>query len=179
MRATLPLRSAPLRTPACPGFGVSGDRKRACFDRSCCQGAISAKRRLLGLPWGWDLADADGATHRERTPGWSFERVQMTVAGGRILEALAARRRQLPIERVQMGCGSEALRPWEPCPLGSFERVQIMPVVAVYGVRELSEHRGSHRQSQRHSGAAWPSRLPPLNAVSPTQIITGERLCHP
>jgi hypothetical protein len=179
VRGTLPLRPELLRTPACPGFGVSGDRKRACFDRSCCWRAISPKRGLLSLPRGWDLGDVDGATHRERTLRWSFERVQMNVVGGRILEALAVRRRPLPIERVQMGCGSEALRPWEPYPLGSFERVQMAPAFAVYGVRELSAHRDSHGHSQRHSVAAWPFRLLPLNTVSLTQIITGERLCHP
>jgi hypothetical protein len=179
MRATLPLRPA-LRTPACPGFGVFGDRKRACFDRSCCRRAISPKRRLLALPRGWDLADMDGATHRERALGRSFERVQMDVPGVQILETLAAvRRRPLPIERVQMGCGSEAPRPWETCPLGSFERVQMAPAFAVYGARELSAHRSSHRQSLRHSVATRPSRLLPLSTVSPTQIITGDRLCHP
>ena len=174
MRASLPLRPALLRTPACPGFGVSGDRKRACFDRSCCWGAISPQRGLLALSCGWGFVDMDGAAHREPALGRLFERVQMGVAGVvQILEALAAvRRRPLPIERVQMDCGLEEARPWQPYPLGSFERVQMAPAFAVFGGGERPGHRGLDRQGQRRSVAAWPSRLLRLNSVSPTQIIT-------
>lgn len=183
MRATLPLRPVP-RTPACPGFGVSGDRKRACFDRSCRGGAVSSERRLLGFPRRWGPTGVDGGTHRGQTLRRGFERVQMSVGGGRIgLDALTVRGwapsiervqlslpgRQvlerligagglLPFERVQMDCGSGAPGPSEPDPpLGSFERVRTTPAFAFCVARGRSAHRGSHHQSHRGLVAA---RLP-------------------
>ena len=70
MRAALPLRRTP-RTPACPGFGVSGDRKRACFDRSCCWGGVSAEWRLLALSRGWDPEGVDlGSQSKTDAGAW-------------------------------------------------------------------------------------------------------------
>ncbi len=180
MRVTLPLCPV-LRTPACPGFGVSGDRKRACFDGSCCWGAVSPEWWLAKLPRGWDWAGVDGATRRERQRGRGFERVQMGVAGGQILEGVTGRRwSALPIERVQMDCGSGALGSWGPGPLGSFERVQMTPVFSLCVSRGPSAHHAARIvKGAGHSVATWPSRLRPMNSVSPTQIITGECLCHP
>jgi hypothetical protein len=178
VRATLPLRPA-LRTPACPGFGVSGDRKIACFDRSCRRGGISPEWRLPVLPGGWDRTQADDAARRERTLGRGFERVQMGVVGGQILDALHGRGSALPIERVQMDWESMGSGAGEPCPLGSFERVQMAPVLALCVAREPSTPRGSHRLIRRALDSHPASWLRPMNAVSTTQIITGERLCHP
>jgi hypothetical protein len=179
MRVTLPLRPVP-RTPACPGFCVSGGCKSACFDRSCGRRAVSPEWRFPALPRGWGPAEVDGATHRGRTPGRGFERVQMSVAGGQIgLEALTGRGGPLPFERVQMDCGPGALGLSEPCPFGSFERVQMTPAFALCVARGPSAHRDSHRLIIGHSVAARPSRHGPMNAVSHTQLITGECLCHP
>ena len=84
MRVAL-LCTESLRTPACPGFGVSGDRKISCFDRFGRQRGIG---RELGL-WG----ERRGA----------FERVQMRgVTGDR--GGRGARFGGL-IERVQIGMG--------------------------------------------------------------------------
>jgi hypothetical protein len=178
MRVTLPLRLA-LRTPACPGFGVSRDRKRAWFDRSCCRRAVSAERRLPDLSHGWDPAGVVGATHRERTPGRGFERVQMSVSGGPICaEALTGMGWPLSIERVQMDWGSRVPGSWEPCPLGSFERVQMTPSFALCIAREPHPIAPRIVKAIGHSGAAQPSRLRSMNAVSHTLISTGERLCH-
>jgi hypothetical protein len=177
MRATLPLRPVP-RTPACPGFGVSGYRKRACFDRSCRGGAVSSERRLLGFPRGWGPAGADGGTHRGRTLRRGFERVQMSLPGRQVLAGLIGAGGLLSFERVQMDCGFGASGPSEPYPPGSFERVQTTPVFALCVARGRSAHRGSHQQSHRARVAA---RFPaPANETdSHTQFITGERLCHP
>jgi hypothetical protein len=66
-----------LRTPACPGFGVFGDRKSSCFDRS---GSL----RRVGGEWGVMGRSGDGAlkwpcaVDRDAGAGsGSFERVQM------------------------------------------------------------------------------------------------------
>ena len=153
MRVTLPLRIAP-RTPACPGFCVFGDRKSACFDRSCWWRAVSAEPRLPALPRGSDPVGVDGATHRGRTPGRGFERVQMDVPGRQISrDALTGMGWALPIERVQMDCGSGVPGPWEPCPLGSFERVQMTSAFALWEAREPLAHCGSHRQSHAALGS--------------------------
>ena len=65
------------RTPACPGFGVFGDRKSSCFDRS---GSL----RRVGGEWGVMGRSGDGALKwlcaADRDAGatsGSFERVQM------------------------------------------------------------------------------------------------------
>ena len=179
MRVTLPLRLA-LRTPACPGFCVSGDRKRACFDRYCCLGAVSAEQGLPDLSQGWDLVGVDGATHRERMPGRGFERVQMGVAAGRIwAEALTGTGSPLSIERVQMDWGSGVSGSREPCPLGSFERVQMAPAVALCAAREAQAIAARVVKSLWHLVAAQPSWLRPMKTVSHTLTLTGERLCHP
>ena len=47
MRITL-LCTESLRTPACPGFGVSGDRKISCFDRFGRQRRVERELRLRG-----------------------------------------------------------------------------------------------------------------------------------
>ena len=47
MRITL-LCTESLRTPACPGFGVSGDRKISCFDRFGRQRQVERELRLWG-----------------------------------------------------------------------------------------------------------------------------------
>jgi hypothetical protein len=179
MRVTLPLRLA-LRTPACPGFGVSGDRKRACFDRYCGLGVVSAERCLPDLSRGWDLVGVDGATHREGMAGRGFERVQMSGAGGPVCaEAVAGMGGPLSIERVQMGWGSGVRGPWEPCPLGSFERVQMPAALALCVARESRAIAARVVKALWHSVAAQPSRLRLMNAVSHTLTTTGERLCHP
>lgn len=179
MRVTLPLRLAP-RTPACPGFCVFGHRKSACFDRSCCGGAISPEPCLPGLPHGWDREDTDGATHREPAPGRGFERVQMSVPGRQISEAFNGRRRgSLSFERVQMDRESGALGPWEPCSLGSFERVQIAPAFALGVARVPAVHRGSRRQSHRTPDSHSAFLAPANERRFPVQLITGGRLCHP
>ena len=66
-----------LRTPACPGFGVFGDRKSSCFDRSGRLGAVKGESGLMGR-------SGDAASKRlypvDRDAGagsGSFERVQM------------------------------------------------------------------------------------------------------
>ena len=103
MRITL-LCTESLRTPACPGFGVSGDRKISCFDRFGRQREVG---RELGL-WG------------ERVG--AFERVQMRgVAGDR-----GGREAYFGglIERVQMGMGGAGLGGIARVG-GSFERVQM------------------------------------------------------
>jgi hypothetical protein len=148
MRVTLPLRRTP-RTPACPGFGVSGDRKRACFDRSCCWGGVSAEWRLLAVSLGWDPEGVDRGTHRRQMRARGFERVQMSVGGGRILEPLTGSGRPLSIERVQMACGSGAVGRREPCPFGSFERVQLTSAFCSRVALGSSVRGGSHRQSGR------------------------------
>ena len=130
MRGTLPSRPV-LRTPACPGFRVSGVRKSACFDRYCCNGAISRERLLAGLPCGWVRADADGATRGERSRERGFERVQMRLPGKLISEDAHGGGESLPIERVQMDWGSGVAGRWEPCRLSAFERVQMTPAVAL------------------------------------------------
>jgi len=114
MRVTL-LCTESLRTPACPGFGVSGDRKISCFDRFGRQREVG---RELGL-WGERLG--------------AFERVQMRgVAGDR-----GGREGCFGgvIERVQMGMGGVHVRDsaWVGSATpggivrvgGSFERVQM------------------------------------------------------
>jgi hypothetical protein len=103
MRITL-LCTESLRTPACPGFGVSGDRKLSSFDRFGRQREVG---RELGL-WG----ERAGA----------FERVQMRAVtgdrGGRgaFFGGL--------IERVQMGIRGASSRGTARVG-GSFERVQM------------------------------------------------------
>jgi hypothetical protein len=178
MRLTLPLRLVP-RTPACPGFCVFGHRKSACFDRSCCRGAISPEPRLPALPHGWDRGDTDGTTHRERAPGRGFERVQMSVPGRQISEAFNGRPGSLSFERVQMDWGSGVLSPWQPCPLGSFERVQIAPAFALRVARAPAVHRGSRRQSHRAPASQSAFSAPANERHFPVQLITGERPGHP
>ena len=103
MRVTL-LCTESLRTPACPGFGVSGDRKISCFDRFGRQREVGRELGLLGERVG------------------PFERVQMRGAagdrGGR-----GARFGGL-VERVQMGMGGAGLGGMARVD-GSFERVQM------------------------------------------------------
>ena len=80
-----------LRTPACPGFGVFGDRKSSCFDRSGGLWSVKGESGLMGR-------SGDAASKRpypvDRDPGagiGSFERVQigglkvgeMRTSGGR------------------------------------------------------------------------------------------------
>jgi hypothetical protein len=178
VRVTLPLRRTP-RTPACPGFGVSGDRKRACFDGSGCSRGVSPLRGLTGLPGRWGPRDADDAGHRDRTQMHGFERVQMRVAGGKVLEALTGTGWPLPIERVQMGCAGGTFGCWEPCPLGSFERVQMTSAWAPCPACGTLAHRGSDRQSQRTLGSRSASSAPVNEFRFPTHLITGECLCHP
>jgi len=177
MRVTLPLRLVP-RTPACPGFCIFGHRKSACFDRSCCWGAISPERRLPVLPGGWDLVDTDGASRRERAAECGFERVQMSVPGEQVSEALSGSGR-LPIERVQMGCGPGSPDTWEPYPLGSFERVQMTPVFALDAAGEHSAGGGSRLQSHGALGNPSAFSAPAHEGRFLNQLITGERLCHP
>jgi hypothetical protein len=103
MRITL-LCTESLRTPACPGFGVSGDRKISCFDRFGRQREVG---RELGL-WGERLG--------------AFERVQMPpVAGDR-----GGRGAYFGgvIERVQMGMGHAGPRGGARVG-GSFESAQV------------------------------------------------------
>jgi hypothetical protein len=103
MRITL-LCTETLRTPACPGFGVSGDRKMSCFDRFGRQRGIG--RKLGG--WGERLG--------------VFERVQMrAVAGDRGGRGACFGG---SIERVQMGMGGVGLRGIARAG-GAFERVQM------------------------------------------------------
>jgi hypothetical protein len=103
MRITL-LCTESLRTPACPGFGVSGGRRISSFDRFGRQREVG---RELGL-WGERLG--------------AFERVQM-------LAMAKDRGRRWPsfgglIERVQMGIGGAGSRGIARVG-GSFERVQM------------------------------------------------------
>jgi hypothetical protein len=179
MRATLPLRSAP-RTPACPGFGVSGDRKRACFDRSSCWGAVSAERGVRDLSREWGPVGVDDVRHREPTRGRGFERVQMRVGGVPLwAEAPGGMGRPLSIERVQMGWGSGATGSWERCPVSSFERVQMTSAFGLCAAHEPQRIAVRVVKTLRHSEAAQPSQLRPMNTVSYTLTITGECLCHP
>jgi hypothetical protein len=133
-----------LRTPACPGFGVSGDRKISCFDRFGRQRQVARELKL------W-------ADVRE-----GFERVQMETGfgvqgfGARVVDgfvpvqfsrrsALSVTRAAASIECVRVseeshspvgrGCPStkafEAAResgvrdPVRAPPFGPFERVQM------------------------------------------------------
>jgi hypothetical protein len=123
MRNTLLTRPA-LRTPACPGFGISGDRKRECFGRSCVRGAVSSKSGLRALPHRWDPVVVVEA-HRRRTRDRAFERVQMHRANLRIgLKVLGETSAPPLFKRVQMERPPKA-RESRPSCLGSFEHVQM------------------------------------------------------
>jgi hypothetical protein len=83
-----------LRTPACPGFGVSGDRKISCFDRFGRQRQVARELRL----WG-DVREGFERVQMRRglgsrgghvpCSGGLFERVQMEMGFG--VQGFAAR----------------------------------------------------------------------------------------
>ena len=109
-----------LRTPACPGFGVFGDRKSSCFDRSGGLGSDKGESGLIGH-------SGDAASKRlypvDRNAGagsGSFERVQMgrpTVSEIRISG-----------DRPKDGsCPGDGDAGW-PSEPGLFERVQMRKV---------------------------------------------------
>jgi hypothetical protein len=103
----------------------------------------------------------------------------MSVPERRVSEAFNGRRGSLSFERVQMDWGSGALARQEPCPLGSFERVQITLALAFRVARVPAVHRGSRRQSHRAPDSHSAFWAPANERHFPVQIITGERLCHP
>jgi len=114
-----------LRTPACPGFGVSGVRKRACFDRYCGWGEVSGEALLPALPHR-RASVASVEAHGECGLNCAFERVQMGVAAARIWQVTWVETGLLFLfERVQMPQPLDAHLASGPSPFGSFERVQM------------------------------------------------------
>jgi hypothetical protein len=130
-----------LRTPACPGFRIFGDRKSSCFDRS---GGLG----WVGGEWGVTGCLRDDALKRlcrgDRDLGdgrGSFERVQMggsqggeiSVAGGRLGSGLCRGDEGRvsgmgSFERVQMkvaGGGPAPSRSFGAAAAAPFERVQM------------------------------------------------------
>jgi hypothetical protein len=82
-----------LRTPACPGFGVSGDRKISCFDRFGRQRQVARELRLWGdVREGFERVQMrrGAGSHEGHVPcsGGLFERVQMGMGFG--IQAFAA-----------------------------------------------------------------------------------------
>ena len=129
MRITL-LATELLRTPACPGFGVSGDHKMSCFDRF-------ARRHQVGRESGF-WGDR----------GEEFERVQI----GAVLVGLGAHQRHgvRSFERVQKRDGSARWRRDIPARTSLFERVQIgtvcrMPRAVALGTESLLRDRADGR----------------------------------
>ena len=72
MRITL-LCTESLRTPACPGFGVSGDRKISCFDRFGRQRQVERELRLPGDVW-------EGFERVQMEPGFLVQGLAVRVA---------------------------------------------------------------------------------------------------
>jgi hypothetical protein len=137
MRITL-LCTDSLRTPACPGFGVSGDRKISCFDRFGRQRDIGRELGLRGgvaaaferVQTGAGLGDRGG---REAYFGGAIERVQMVGAGARPGSRAgvgsASRGGIAPegdsFERVQIGRESVLRLAGAARPVGAFARAQV------------------------------------------------------
>ena len=103
------------RTPACPGFGVFGDRKKSCFDRTWPEWGISGEVGVRGFSDGCGRVVAEGGGHRGWMMGWGFERVQMEwqtlPLGDRVGGCLLGLR--------SFGLG------WMSADAASFERVQM------------------------------------------------------
>jgi hypothetical protein len=143
MRITL-LCTESLRTPACPGFGVSGDRKISCFDRFGRQRQVARELRLWGdVREGFErvqMAMDFGVQGFAARMADGFVRVQLSRRS-----ALRVTRAAASIERVRVseesrgpvggGCssakaseaaGESGVRDPVRAPLfGSFERVQM------------------------------------------------------
>jgi hypothetical protein len=156
VRLTLPLCPAP-RTPARPGFGVSGYSKSACFDQSPLKRPISFRCTPDAVPQECPSAERDALIHRLRSPRHPFERVQTSpqelrddrsapvqVRRPSIQSARKAYGRtpvSPSVERVQMHVRGEMLRPL-PYPLTPFECVQTSP-------QELRDDRSARVQIGR------------------------------
>jgi hypothetical protein len=129
MRVTL-LSTELLRTPACPGFGVSGDRKMSCFDRFGRQREVGRELWLWGYRRGVFERVQMGARLEDRGScgcllAGSFERVQ-TVMGRAIPGAAGAAGLKAGwFERVQMGAQLSERTTDSTATEGPFERVQL------------------------------------------------------
>ena len=105
-----------LRTPACPGFGVFGDRKSSCFDRSGWLGRVAGKWGVIGRSGDAGLERLYSANRDAGAGSGSFERVQMGALG---------RVREIRLSDGLLGDGSYRSDKGSLSGLGSFERVQI------------------------------------------------------
>jgi len=103
------------RTPACPGFGVFGDRKSSCFDRSGWLGSVRGESGLMGRSGDAVLKRLCPVDRDAGGGSGSFERVQ--IGGMRASEI------RMPGDRPEndSGSGDEG---WLSG-LGLFERVQM------------------------------------------------------
>jgi hypothetical protein len=143
------------RTPACPGFGVSGDRKISCFDRFGPQREVGRElglrgERLAAFERVQMPAVAGDRVGRGPYFGGLIGRVQMGLGGanpGGIARAGGS------FERVQMGCESVLRLTYAAEVGGGFERVQ-MP----WGLGRPTDRRyswGDERVQTRLGSAVW------------------------
>ena len=149
-----------LRTPACPGFSVSGDRKNWCFDRYDSNGAVALKGSLSSLlrEEVSHSPDLPQSLATSMTP--SFERVQIasTAQGGKedawplrvpTLSASSVQRALFDSLSSRLGAAAE-----------SFERVQMSP-------RSLPDRSSMH------------SKTPPSTPFEHVQIRRRSLHCGP
>jgi hypothetical protein len=182
VRAT-PFLFPSLRTPARPGFGVSGYGKSACFDRSLIQQRVSHELTSRPLPNEY-VSDEANCESWEQKSKRRFERVQ--IGPGREYDcapALFASERRTPddcdesavadksgssregtlpksFERVQTGEAPEASGCLVPYPIGLFERVQITSDFPLMIARKPSELRSVRRSHANSLGMGWAFSAP-------------------